>query len=307
MIDQNRKQMKIFLNFFLKIIGAGNLLNSIAKAGTNDEKFNRIISRNRRVDVKRPPKLILENYNVSEFDVEGYPLFMMKNRNKSSEKIIFYFHGGAYVVGPNLLQWLMVKNLASTAGSDFALLNYPKIPEAQAIKTMKVSIESYKIIADRYGANNIIFLGDSAGAGLALALVMELDALGENLPENLVLFSPWLDVSMDNPESQDYDKNDVLLNCTGLKLCGYHYAGDLDLHHPWVSPFYGNLDNLPPATIFASTSEVFWPDIRNFCRKANSIGRNIELITGQGLPHDYPLLYMFPEGKKALEYVKTII
>jgi len=295
------------MDSILKLIGVGSLLDSMALVGEDEESFNRIVHKIRKADIKRPPGLIHANFHVSESDIASFPLFTMMSDNKPAKEIILYLHGGSYVVGPNMLHWYTLNHLSSLEKFDFALLDYPKTPEHQALTTMKVTLNTYQLLADRYGAENITLMGDSAGGGLALALAMELVSQQQPLPRRLVLFSPWLDLSMENPEARNYDKKDIMLNCDGLAVCGHRYAGSLDIHHPWVSPRFGEKEGLPPLYFFVSTSEVFWPDIRDFTTEAKSIGLMVELIVGLEMPHDYPVLSMMPGGRQALDKVIEIL
>jgi epsilon-lactone hydrolase len=299
--------MNKFTKLILKLIGVGNLLNSLAKVGDDEESFIRVVRKIRKVDIKQPPRFIQAKFRVTEQSVAGFPLFTLKLKDQIAEKVILHFHGGSYVVGPNMLHWITLNHLSSLEEFDFALFDYPKAPEYQASTTMDVSLDCYKLLTKQYGAGNITLMGDSAGGGLALALAMELVAQDEQLPSRLVLFSPWLDLSMENPEARDYDKKDVMLNCDGLVVSGTRYAGSLDIHHPWVSPRFGKLEGLPPMYFFVSTSEVFWPDIRDFVAEAQANGLEAELIVGQEMPHDYPVLSITPGGRQALDKVIEIL
>ena len=92
-------------------------------------------------------------------------------------------------------------------------------------------------------------MGDSAGGGLALGLAEALRDEGDTLPEELILISPWVDLTMSNPDMKDYVKHDPMLGIDGLRRMGEVWANGLELTDPKVSPIFGDLSGLPPVTI----------------------------------------------------------
>lgn len=295
------------MTWIMKLMNAGALLQGTAQAGQDAQAFGRVAVKNRKGDSKTPPKSIHKLYDVTESDMDGFPLFILQGGEAPSSEVIFFLHGGAYVTGPSQLHWGKVDEMARRSGFDAALLDYPKTPEQVAETTIPVTLDAYCALADQYGAENITLMGDSAGGGLALALVMELQARGDGLPRQLVLFSPWLDVSMSHPEAREYEADDILLNCDGLIACGQMYAGALDMQHPWVSPKFGELGGLPPLHLFVGGREVFWPDVRDFAAEAEAAGLDVSLTYEPYMQHDYPLFPMLPEAQAAIDKVVAVL
>ena len=94
----------------------------------------------------------------------------------------------------------------------------------------------YKDIIKEIKPENIIMMGDSAGGGLALALEEKLGEKEIEVPEKLILISPWIDTRMTNPkieEVQEYDKD---LSKEKLKLAGIAYAGEKENNSYLVNP-----------------------------------------------------------------------
>ena len=94
-------------------------------------------------------------------------------------------------------------------------------------------------------------MGDSAGGGLALAFCEYLAVNDLPQPENLILMSPWIDISM----SGDYDEVefDPIGGVDALREMGKAWAGDLDLKDYRVSPMFGDVSKLQKTTIFVGT------------------------------------------------------
>ena len=89
--------------------------------------------------------------------------------------------------------------------------DYPLAPDSNWKDTYTFMDELYCKVQERYADKKIVFMGDSAGGGLALGFAQKLRDNGKKLPNHIVLFSPWLDLSMGNHEIKEYEKKDVFL------------------------------------------------------------------------------------------------
>ena len=191
--------------------------------------------------------------------------------------------------------------------NDVALPDYPKTPEYSCLDTLEYCKKLYELFLLEYGKENIVFLGDSAGGGLAISLFMYLRDIGIPTPKKLILMSPWLDVSMSNKEVFDYREKDLILTIDGLIECGKYYAGETDTKDWRTSPMYGNLENLPETHIFVGGSELFYPDCRDFVSKAKKEGYMAELHFYDNMQHDWPIIPMIPEAKQARNEIIGLI
>ena len=74
------------------------------------------------------------------------------------------------------------------------------------------------------GPGSLIVSGDSAGGGLALALLLSLRDEGQDLPAGAILLSPWLDLGRDRRAVPDLVRQDVILTPDWLEACARAYA-----------------------------------------------------------------------------------
>ena len=125
-------------------------------------------------------------------------------------------------------------------------------------------------------------------------------------PDKMILLSPWLDVSMSNPEIEDYESADPMLSAYGLIEMGKCWAGDLELTDYRISPIYGDISALRNVYLFVGTREIFYPDVTLFYSMLQEQGVSAELYIGEGMNHDYPL-YPIPEADDAIEQMCSII
>ena len=128
--------------------------------------------------------------------------------------------------------------------------------------------QAYTKLVELNPDDDFYFLGDSAGGGFCLSLAQILrNAHFKKMPEKIVLLSPWIDISMSNPEIKELEKKDLLLDPKSLLICSRNFADDLDLKDPIVSPLYGAMENLNNIGIFVGTHEIFLPDCRRLKKR----------------------------------------
>jgi acetyl esterase/lipase len=164
----------------------------------------------------------------------------------------------------------------------------------------------YAETIEKFGAGNVVVMGDSAGGGMALALAQVLRAEGLPQPERLILLSPWLDVSMSNPALPELDKRDPILDIQGLKTAGEMYAGDLSVRDPRVSPMFGDCSHLAPMSLFIGTRDIFLADCRDFRTKLTAEGIRLDYHEAPEMLHDW-MIMPTPEAEEVLSEIQSIL
>ena len=287
-----------------KVLRMDERMSRYAGAADDKDKFIEYIQRMRRLDQKLPPRYLRKFLKITEQKVQGFPLFLMSSPEGRNNKVILYFHGGAYNLGPLIPQWARMRDLVEKLHCTVALLDYPKSPDYQCKKTMEVSLEAYDRLAMAFGGENVFLLGDSAGGGLALSLSMVRKSLGKSLPKHIILISPWLDISMSHAEIPNFEPLDLSLDPVGLKVQGKYYAGEVDLKDPIVSPTFGDMTGQPPMDVFVGTHELFYPDCRDFCEKYKK--QKVFLHAYDEMQHDWVMMPT-PEGDQAIDEIVRIL
>ena len=112
-----------------------------------------------------------------------------------------------------------------------------------------------------------------------------------------------MDVSGGDDALQEYD---TFLNNEVLRHVGADWAGDMNVRDPMISPFYGDMQGLPPTNLFTGTWEVFYTDIVKTYDKMKAAGVNVRLYVKEKMGHVYPL-WPCPEGKEARKEIAEII
>ena len=222
--------------------------------------------------------------------------------------VIWYFPGGAYIDQPAESHWRFLNQLAEDTGAMIVVPIYPKLPSNDASDAYAALTEAYKELS---GSNrgDLVFMGDSAGGGMALSFAMQLRDAGMDGPDKLILLSPWVDVTMEGADYDEYEKRDPILNRERLRQLGLLWADDLDPADPVVSPLYGDLTGLGEIWFFATDGELLYPDLMRFDTALDEAGAAHEMIERQFLFHCWPLFaYMdIPESQEAYSEIVIIL
>lgn len=239
---------------------------------------------------------------LREADFDGMPVLYL-NDNAKTEHVIFYIHGGYYVYQMGSEQMSTMNRLANTTNSTIIMPIYPLAPFHTTEDNYETMVALYEKVCTENDGKKIILMGDSAGGGYALALAEGLSTHGIEQPDELILLSPWVDVTMSNPNIPDY--YDPMLTITMGRTSGEAWAGNLPMDNWQVSPIYGDLADLKNVTIFVGTRELFYPDDTLLAEKL-SANPNVTLVIGKGQNHVYPV-YPTLEGRIAVEQIAEII
>lgn len=233
---------------------------------------------------------VLIDYSQTSF--KEMPVYTLGKQH--AEKVVLYFHGGAYVEQPLLAHWIFLERLIRLTDCQIIVPIYPKAPTYTVLDVMPLLLDLYQSLQH----HDIVLMGDSAGGGLALSLAQLLNTQALSMPESLILISPWLDISMSNKAIEYLQKRDPMLDMQMLKACADAYRGSVSSKDPLVSPLYGSLKNLCPITLFIGTHELFLSDARRFQEKAKQEGATLEYYEKRRMNHDY-VLFPIPEAARA--------
>nr|WP_288974205.1 alpha/beta hydrolase [uncultured Blautia sp.] len=248
-----------------------------------------------------PIKVPKTKSTITKISVTGFPVFFL-DEDSNAKKIVLYLHGGAYVKQPNSNHWSFVDRLAQEADIPVVFPIYPLAPDYQFEDGYTFIQEVYDILIKR-GYTDIIFMGDSAGGGFALGFAEWLNKQTIQQPEKLILLSPWLDLTLENPEISKYDPLDPMLSPSGLIEKGKSWAGNADRKDYRLSPIFGDLQGLPPIVMFVGTHEIILADAQKLKNMADNANIDITYYEYEGMNHVFPL-FSIPEADKAFDQIK---
>lgn len=219
-------------------------------------------------------------------------------------KCVLYFHGGSYVDPPLIFHWRFLQVLTRRAGCSAVLPLYGRAPQHKCERTVLHMARVYKDVCKRFGVENVIIMGDSAGGGLALALTEYLAKKGAELPQKVVLLSPWLDVDMTGEYPNE--DSDPTLSKVELTTFGAAYRRDLPVGNYLASPLFGVTDKLPPLYVYVGENEMFLYDCIKLKRNCDSVGVFCQLKTYPDMPHVF-VEYPMPDANEAKDEIVRLV
>lgn len=246
------------------------------------------------------PPFLRRRCTVETDSVAGIDVYTLTPKRGAADIDILYFHGGSYNAGMITPHWWVVRSLVAATGARVHVPSYLLAPE----HTADEAYPSLDAVSDDVllaaGSRRVVFAGDSAGGGIALAEAQRCrDRAGRNA-DHLVLLSPWVDVTMNNPAAREVQERDVSLDCDLLAAAGRWWAGDRDPSDPLISPANGNLADLPPMTVVQGGRDVLAPDVIKMVGKVYDVGGRVRLAEAAEGFHVYVAGWWTPEARKAL-------
>lgn len=264
--------------------------------------FGKFDFHNSRVPPKRTGKIC----NINRRIVDGRNVFVLTSKNGNSGKHILYLHGGAYVQNFVRQHWRFLSRLVAATHCTIIAPDYPLAPKHTFVDAFEMIVPLYNHIIDKAGSENTVVMGDSAGGGFALALCQRLKMLNMTQPGRIILLSPWLDLTLSNPDIARIDRVDPFLGITGLRKAALAYAGGYDLEHYMLSPINGRLEGLGAVSIFMGSRDILVADARALCVLAKERGIAIDYREYKDMVHVWMLLD-FPESKHAQQQIKRLL
>ncbi|RDX51889.1 hypothetical protein OH76DRAFT_1346167 [Lentinus brumalis] len=216
----------------------------------------------------------------------------MDAKGKRKERIVLYLHGGAYYMFSAATHRLITIPLAKYLDARLFAVDYRLAPETQFPGPLHDAVTAYfRLIDDLHvPPENIIVAGDSAGGGLALALLMYLRDNDYALPSGAILFSPWVDLTM---SCESWDSN-AQYDIIPMPQPGDHlnpilcYLGDdmeRYLTHPYASPLFGDFKGLPPMLIQTGEAEALRDEDTLLAHKATMAGVEVRYELYEDMVH----------------------
>lgn len=257
--------------------------------------------------VALPSKSLKKNFDVVESLQNERQIWTIKPKTNLSEKVILYLHGGAYVYNISKIHWDFIEVLSLKTNATIIIPDYPLVPEATFVEVYEFVFALYIELLENTTPENIIIMGDSAGGGLALGFSMFLRNEEKRQPQQIVLLSPWIDITMQNPDIKEIEKNDKILGVNYLQLAGQYYAGEADPKDYRVSPLYGDFFGLPKISIFIGTNDLLYPDNKKLKDILELQKVPINFFEYPKMFHVWMLIPNLEESKSAISQIVELI
>ncbi len=254
-----------------------------------------------------PPANVKRRFQVAESQFENRTVYTISPKPGSGNVVIVYLHGGAYVNNLLRLHWNLISLLVEKTGATIIIPDYPLAPQAHCSDVYAFLWRYLSELESQYRGKRFIFMGDSAGGGLALGLAQYMRNEHKPMASQIIMLSPWLDLSMQNPEIDSVECFDKMLGKEALLQAAKIYAGTLPLNDYRVSPIYGNFDGLGEVSLFIGTHDILMPDCRKICREFSEKGIAIRYYEYPSMFHVWMAVSSLPEGRHATDEIIRLI
>lgn len=277
------------------------LKHSRKQAFASPQNLQRWIAKARRTQSHQPPAWLTARFGVETRTINGFPVYEI-SPEAGQKKRILYLHGGAYVFEITAYHWRLIAEIAERLGFGITVPIYPIAPEHDFHAMFGMVETVYRRMLETASAEDIVFMGDSAGGNMAVVLTMMAARSGLPVPFRHVLISPGLDMSLSNPQVFEAERDDPWLAIPGGLEAIRLYSAGIDRSDWRISPLYGDLSVLPKTLLLTGSRDLLSPDNLIFADKARAAGVDIEVLYEEGMFHVWPLIDM-PEARRARDRI----
>jgi acetyl esterase/lipase len=244
----------------------------------------------RRFDQVMRTSLMPRGTSVTESTLDGVPAEVVMAAAARPGRTVVHFHGGGYCLGSARMMRTWAAHLSAQAACRVIVPEYRLAPAHAWPAALDDAHAVLKALLGEAEPASIVVSGDSAGGGLALALVLAMRDAGDRLPAGCILMSPWLDLARDRFALPELVRKDLLLNPPWLEACAAAYADPAQWPDPRVSPLRASHDGLPPLLIQAASDDLLAPDAELLATSASAAGTDVTYTKWPNMWHDFALL-----------------
>lgn len=230
----------------------------------------------------------------------GRPALDVLVEGAEGDGIILYLHGGGYSIGSARTGANLAAPLARSTGVPAVSLDYRLAPEDPFPAAVDDALAAYRELLE--SGQKVVVAGDSAGGGLALALLIAARTAGLPQPAAAVLYSPWTDASLSGDSIDSRGEIDPLFSRAQMAESADWYVGGQDPRDVLASPLFADLTGLPPLLIQVGSAEVLLDDALRLAARAAEYEVDVSLEVIAGAPHVYQYFTgLMDEADEALE------
>jgi epsilon-lactone hydrolase len=246
-----------------------------------------------------------DDVRVSEVTAGGVPAHWLAAPGTGTGRVLLFLHGGGFELGSVRSDGELAARLGRAGGMRVLFPEYRLAPEHPFPAAVEDVLAAWRWLRADQGlsAGSIAVAGDSAGGGLAVALLVAARDAGEALPAAAVLMSPTVDLTSSGASMTERADQDPISTPAMLRQFAADYLAGTDPKTPLASPLFASLSGLPPLLIQVGTADLLLSDSERLAAAAGQAGVDVTLEIGEGLPHVYQLLLGTPEAAQATEQI----
>ncbi|XDA98412.1 alpha/beta hydrolase [Sulfitobacter sp. LCG007] len=236
-------------------------------------------------------------------ELGGVPALRIEGPWVTEARVLLYFHGGAFVFGSPETHAALVARLARRAGVAAVLPRYRLAPEHPFPAALDDALSAFDgLLAEGVAPERIVLGGDSAGGGLALALLGSLVAQGGPLPAGLFAFSPVTDLTFSGASVVENRLREAMLPVERFPELQNLYLAGHPPEDPRASPLFADFSGAGPIWLSVGDGEMLRDDTLRLAERMRAQGVSVRVELGHDLPHVWPFFSPFlPEARRTLD------
>lgn len=223
--------------------------------------------------------------------------------------IIYYLHGGAYIMGSPATHRRLVSYIARAARMRAVVPNYRLAPEHRFPAALEDSLAVYRqLIQHCTDSTNIAIGGDSAGGNLSMATLLALRDGGEDMPGACFLISPWLDMTGAGETVKTRAGIDPWFRPEHIAPSAEKIFTESDKKNPLVSPVFADAGNLPTMLIHVGDHEILLSDSTRLADNIVQAGGEVSLRIWPEMWHVFQFFVgQMPESNASISEIAQFL
>lgn len=250
---------------------------------------------------------LADNVIIEKEIIENINCFWFRNKGEiNTKKIFLYLHGGCFVLGSLLSHQALVSHLSKSLLSPVLFVEYSLAPEKPFPAAITDIAKVYLHLLSKYPGSDIVLMGDSAGAGLAISVLSKINEMNIHAPKYLIMLSPWIDLTCTNQSLTTNAAIDPIITKVQLEKFVSLYVNEkpVSVANP-IETMYGAV---PPTLIIVGSNEILLDDSKVIYSKISRQQTKVELSIYEGQNHVWMLEDINAEAsKKALKEIQEFI
>ena len=253
---------------------------------------------------------VADDVELTAVTVDGIPGEYSIVPGSDPSRVLMFFHGGGYCSGSIRSHRRLVTEAGRAAKMRTLAIAYRLAPEHPFPAAYDDVLTAWRFLRNQgVPASHIAIGGDSAGAGLTVALISRLRDAREELPACAWLISPWMDLTMSGSTLATKAAVDPLIHKEYLnELADTYVPAGIDRKDPRVSPLYSDLTDFPATLIQVGSNETLLDDAARFAVRAGAADVAVTLEIWPHMIHAWPLWNaQLEDGRRALANAGTFV
>jgi len=232
-----------------------------------------------------------EDVTYKSTELGGVPGILVTPLAADPTQVLVFLHGGGFALGSSASHRKLAGHVARACGATAFVADFRRAPEHPYPAQIEDAAAVFDaLVRDGIRPADITFIGDSAGASIAIATTLRMQRDGSRTPGLVMAISPWLDMENTGETLVSNNDTDFLITREGLQgNIDRYLSGGADPTDPLVNPLYADLTGFPPLYITAADIESLYADATRLHALAQDAGVAVTFHVAPGHQHVFPL------------------